>query len=325
MKMSSPRTGAGSFHLTEAEDRFRAAQQSLFAETGTQANSLFVTIAEPPMRVHVLEAGSGQPVLMIHGGNSVAAAWEPLLSLLQSHFHLYAPDRPGCGLTEKIDYRRVAFREHAVAFVRSVMDSLGLERADLVGNSMGGYWALVFALAHPDRVNRLALVGEPAGSTQRLTWFHRLTATPGLNRLLYATILKTRREQARKRLGRLVAHPVRASETFLDVTYTGAVLPGAKLAWLSMLERVAPPFRPNELTYALRNELRHLRRPVLLIWGDHDFFSPSWGQELCQHLPEARLEIVSDAGHFPWVDEPEHVAELLRDFLGTAQLASASK
>ena len=303
--------------MTEAEDRFREAQERLFAQTGTRANSRFVTIPEPAMRVHVLEAGSGHPVLMIHGGNSVAAAWEPLLSLLQPHFHLYAPDRPGCGLTEKIDYRRVAFREHAVAFVRSVMDVLGLERASLMGNSMGGYWALVFALANPDRVDRLALVGEPAGSTEKLTRFHRLTATPGLNRLLYATILKARREEARERLGRLVAHPERVSEAFLDVAYAGAVLPGARLAWLSMLERVAPPFRPNELTYALREELRTLRCPVLLIWGDHDFFAPSWGEELCRYIPEAHLEVVVGAGHFPWVDEPEHVAVLTRNFLDT--------
>ena len=317
MKMSSPKTSFDSHRMTEAEDRFREAQERLFAQTGTRANSRFVTIAEPAMRVHVLEAGSGEPVLMIHGGNSVAAAWEPLFSLLQPHFHLYAPDRPGCGLTEKIDYRRVAFREHAVAYVRSVMDVLGLERASFVGNSMGGYWALVFALAHPDRVDRLALVGEPAGSTEKLTWFHRLTATPGLNRLLYATVLRARREQTRERLGRLVAHPERVSEAFLDVAYAGAVLPGARLAWLSMLERVAPPFRPNELTYALRDDLRNLRCPVLLIWGDHDFFAPSWGEELCRYIPEAHLEVVAEAGHFPWVDEPEHVAELLRNFLGT--------
>ncbi len=317
MKTSSPKTSIDSYRMTEAEDRFRAAQETLFAQTGTQARSRFVAISEPAMRVHVLEAGSGQPVLMIHGGNSVAAAWEPLLSLLQPHFHLYAPDRPGCGLTEKIDYRRVAFREHAVAFVRSIMDALGLEQASLVGNSMGGYWALVFALAHPDRIDRLALVGEPAGSTEKLTWFHRLTATPGLNRLLYATVLKARREQAREKLGRLAAHPERVSEAFLDVTYAGAVLPGARLAWLSMLERVAPPFRPNELTYALRHELRYLQRPVLIIWGDHDFFAPSWGEVLCRYLPEAHLEVVADAGHFPWVDAPEHVATLLRNFLGT--------
>lgn len=115
----------------------------------------------------------------------------------------------------------------------------------------------------------------------------------------------------------MVAHPERVSEAFLDVTYAGTVLPGARIAWLSMLERVAPPFRPNELTYALREELRHLRRPALIIWGDHDFFAPSWGEELCRYFPEARLEVVTDAGHFPWVDDPEQVALLLRNFLCT--------
>ena len=110
---------------------------------------------------------------MIHGGNSVAVSWAPLLSRLQRTFHIYAPDRPGCGLTEKFNYLGIPFREHAVAFVRSTMDALGLRRAALVGSSMGGYFSLAFALAHPEQVSQLVTIGEPAGSARDWPRAHR--------------------------------------------------------------------------------------------------------------------------------------------------------
>jgi pimeloyl-ACP methyl ester carboxylesterase len=318
-----------------AEGRFEVAQERLFQQTGARARSHCLTIHEPAAgvgRVHVLELGSelgrdgAPPVLLLHGGNSVAAAWEPLLSLLQTDLHLYAPDRPGCGLTDKLDYHDghgTPFREHAVAFIGAVLDGLGLKRASLVGNSVGGYWALLFALAHPERVERLALVGEPAGSSRRPSFRHRLISTPVLNRLLYATVLKPRRKRARQQLRMLVAHPERVSDAFLDLAQAAAVLPGAQRAWLSMLERINPPGRTPRLTYALRPELPRIPCPALFIWGDRDFCSPSWGEPLCRLIPQAHLEVIPDAGHLAWLDAPQRVADLLRAFLCTPQAASS--
>ncbi|HLZ22582.1 MAG TPA: alpha/beta fold hydrolase [Ktedonobacterales bacterium] len=313
-----------------AEDRFAAAQARVFEETGTHATSSFLTIdtQEPATRigrVHVLKVGKegAPPVLLIHGGNSVAAGWMPLLKLLQHDFQLYAPDRPGCGFSDKLDYRGVPFREHAVAFISQVMDGLGLPRVNLIGNSMGGYWALLFALAHPERVERVALVGEPAGSSARPSFTHRLLSTPGINRLLYMTALKPRRAKARQHLRMVVAHPERLSEAFLDMAHAGAILPGAQRAWLSMLEQTRSPGRAPRLMYALRPELSGIQCPVLLLWGDRDFCSPVWGQELCQFIPQARLEIIPDAGHMAWLDAPQAVASQLAQFLG-APLSGAS-
>jgi 2-hydroxy-6-oxonona-2,4-dienedioate hydrolase/4,5:9,10-diseco-3-hydroxy-5,9,17-trioxoandrosta-1(10),2-diene-4-oate hydrolase len=308
--------------METAEDRFVAAQARLFQETGTRAGSRFLAIRAPAARVeqvHVLEMGGdgAPPVLLIHGGNSVAAGWEPLLSLLQDDLHLYAPDRPGCGLTDKLDYHGVPFREHAIAFIGAVLDGLGLTRASLVGNSMGGYWGLVFALAHPERVERLALVGEPARSSRHLSLRHRLISTPGLNRLLYSTALKPRRTRTRRQLRGLMVHPERVSEKFLDMAYAAAVLPGAQRAWLSMLEQVNPPGWAPQLTYALRPELPRMQCPTLFVWGERDFCSPWWGKHLCQLIPQARLEVLADAGHLAWLDAPRQVAGHLRAFLGT--------
>ncbi len=301
-------------------DNFLAAEKRLFRETGTKIDTRYVSLNDPAALVHrvrVLESGAAgaPPVLMIHGGNSVAAGWEPLLKLLGKDFHLFAFDRPGCGLTDMLDYRGSAFRAHAIAVIGSVLDGLKLERASLVGNSMGGYWALLYALAHPERVERVALVGEPAGSPPRPTVRYRVIATPGLNRVLYATVLKPSRRRARQQLGMLVANTERVSEAFLDMSHAAANLPGARLGWLSMLERVWPVGKPPELTYALRPELKGLRRPTLFVWGERDFCPPRWGQELCEIIPDARIQVVPDTGHLAWLDSPTEVASLLRSFL----------
>lgn len=310
--------------MRAAADQFIAAQARLFQETGTPVISRHLTIPASAARVQqvqVLDVGrvGAPPVVLLHGGNSVAAGWEPLLSLLQTDFHLYAPDRPGCGLTDKLDYHGVPFREHAVAFVSAVLDALDLPRASLVGNSMGGYWALLFALAHPERVERLALVGEPAGSARRPSFRHRLLRTPGINRVLYATALKPQRQRTRQQLQMLVAHPERVSEAYLDLAYAAAVLPGAQRAWLSMLEQVWPVGQAPTLTYALRPELPQVSCPTLFLWGARDFCSPTWGQELCQLIKEARLEVLPEVGHLAWLDAPQQVAGLLHAFLGRPQ------
>ncbi len=313
--------------MTTAAENFRTAQARLLQETATQARSRWITIRAPAARVqqvHVLEGGrdGAPPVVLLHGGNSVAAGWASLLSLLQDDFRFYAPDRPGCGLTDRLDYHGVPMREHAVAFVAEVLDGLGLARTRLVGNSMGGYWALLFALAYPERVERLALIGDPAGSAQRPGLRYRILSWPGINRLLYMTALKPKRQRTRRQMRMLVAHPERLSEVFLDLVHAGAILPGAQRAWLSMLEQVCPVGRESTLTYALRPELPHLSCQTLFIWGTRDFCSPSWGQQLRQLIPQARLELLSDAGHLAWLDAPQQVGNLLHTFLGDVQAGS---
>ncbi len=306
--------------MNTTEENFVAAQERLFRGNGTHIKSHFLTSRAAATRVqqiHILEAGrdEARPVVLFHGGNSVAAGWEPLISLLRDDFHLYAANRPGCGLTDKLDYHGVPFREHAVGFVGAVLDGLNLKRASLVGNSMGGYWALLYAITHPERVERLVLIGEPAGSAPRPVFRLRLLGTPGLNRMLYATVLKPDRKRMRQQLQTLVAHPERLPEAYLDLTYAAAVLPGAQLGWLSMVERVLPVGRAPQLTYALRPELPQVNSPTLFVWGDRDFCRPEWGRQLCELIPQARMEVLADAGHLAWLDAPQRVATLVREFL----------
>ena len=91
-------------------DEFKKAQQALLAKYGVSARSQYLKLDKPPLTAHVLDAGKGPPVLILHGGNATAAQFAPLMSALQKEFHCFAPDRPGCGLTDKIDYQGVPFR-----------------------------------------------------------------------------------------------------------------------------------------------------------------------------------------------------------------------
>src|SRR5690242_12521349 len=112
---------------THSEQHFRAAQQRLLQAEGVGFTSRYLNSGHASMeRVHVLEVGCGTPTLLIHGGNSIAAGWSPLLARLQNDLHLYAPDRPGCGLTGPVNYHHVAdFRAHAIDFITSVLDATG--------------------------------------------------------------------------------------------------------------------------------------------------------------------------------------------------------
>ncbi|HEX9116813.1 MAG TPA: alpha/beta hydrolase, partial [Anaerolineae bacterium] len=129
--------------------------------------------------------------------------------------------------------------------------------------------------------------------------------------------LRPNRQKGRQQLAMVVAHPERLSEAYLDLSYAAATLPGARRAWLSMLERVIGPFRDDSaLTYGLRPELPRLRCPTLFAWGERDgVCSPEWGKPLCDLIPQARLEILPDAGHMPWLDSPQEVAALGLAFL----------
>src|SRR5713226_4461145 len=153
------RPAIDSIPVQTTADEFREAQAKLLAAYDACPASRSVRLAEPCLHTHYLECGEGDPVIMIHGGNSFAASWAPLIRPLSRHFHLYLPDRPGCGLTEKVNYRGLPFRQHSVAFLKGFLDAVAVERVSLVGNSMGGYFAFAFALAYPARVSKIAVIG----------------------------------------------------------------------------------------------------------------------------------------------------------------------
>lgn len=302
-----------STHSTREE--FQQKRREVFQRHGIQAASRFVTLAEPAIETHFLEAGSGLPVVVIHGGGGDGSGWVSILEPLSREFRLLVPDRPGHGLSQSFDYSGVSFRRHAAAFVASFLDSQGLDRVSLVGNSMGGYFSLAFALENPERVEKLVLIGAPAGIDLEVPLPMRIMGVPGLNTWLVTVMGGFRGDEPPPMPPFLVAQPDLVPKDLLEMGDLAARLPGVQESFLSMLVEVLT-IRGFNPTYYIRDELDRVAAPTLFIWGDRDAFAPpASGEEAVERMPNARIVIVPGVGHLPWIEAPEVCAYLIADFL----------
>jgi pimeloyl-ACP methyl ester carboxylesterase len=250
---------------TEATRRaFAERQDELMRFYGVDARSRFVEIDRPRMRVHLLEAGAGEPLVLIHGGDGEGALWAPLMAALQDDFHLYALDRPGCGLSDPFDYRDVDLRQHAGDFVDSVLDAPGLESATLVACSMGGFFALVTALDHPARVRRLALVGMLLGMISSAPLGLRVIAgVPGLSRRFMRSraTIEAQRAQYKQMFG---MDPDTIPEPYLRSRVAGVSIPRVPGHLGVLLRRIAG-LRGLKPGLYLGEELADVTAPALVL------------------------------------------------------------
>jgi pimeloyl-ACP methyl ester carboxylesterase len=164
---------------TDHPAEVRQAYERVLAGTSVRGR----VVAVGGNRVHLLEIGTGPPLVLLHGGGGSGGFFLPLLNKLRG-VRALASDRPGQGLSDPIDLPRDRYRQLAVAWVDGLLDTLQLDTAALLGHSGGAMWALWYALAHPDRVNRLVLIGPPAVPKTRCPLPIRLATTPGLGELL---------------------------------------------------------------------------------------------------------------------------------------------
>jgi pimeloyl-ACP methyl ester carboxylesterase len=297
---------------------FESAERRLFEVYRLEVESRFLELRDPPMRARVMETGEGAPVVLVHGGGGVGATWAPLMARL-SGVRLLVVDRPGFGMNGGFNYRGVDLRQHAVAFLESVLDALEIERAAFVANSMGGLWSFWLALDRPERVTTLAHLGSPAlltGTSAPLSM--RLLSVRVLNRLMLSTD-KPSAQQARKFLERMghdgAVIDRQLPEEFFEMVAAYQKLPNYATAWLTLVERCLG-LRGAALDVRLEEqELRRVQQPSLFIWGDGDVFGgPEIGEQAVEVMPNAEIEVVS-GGHLPWLDEPTGCAEAVSRFL----------
>lgn len=283
-----------------ALERYRQLQAAALRRRQLDYTERYVDIASLRLRAHVVTVGGEQPLLMIHGGGGIGAHWLPLVTRLPDK-RLIVPDRPGCGLTDGFLYDGVDMRRHAVDFVAGVMDALELETASIIGNSLGGYYALCFALAHPNRVQKLVLAGGPAGSAG---------CRPASPEAIEA---RASPQPGRAGLSRVMADPSRLSDDLVELFDSAAAIQRGRESWRSILRSMCPDFS----TLALHPELEGLSTPTLFIWGEQDQVDPPQPTAIAiaQRLSKARLVLLPDAGHLPWLDKPEECGKLVSDFL----------
>jgi pimeloyl-ACP methyl ester carboxylesterase len=272
-------------------------------------------------RVHLLEQGAGPPVVLLHGTGNPAGFFLPLLHELHG-VRAMAPDRPGVGLSDPIDLPAGRYRQSAIAWLDRLLDTLELDATALLGHSGGGVWALWYALAHPDRVKRLGLLGVPTLPKTRCPLPIRLVATPGLGQLLSRlappnpkSMLRFAHHAAREK-ATLARHP-----DLVDLLVAAARDPITDRATKAEFRALISPFAllsPSGFRRHSRvrpDELRQVATPTLVLWGEQDpVGSVPVAQAVTELIPHARLAVLP-TGHGPWLGQPAQTATTVMDFV----------
>jgi len=166
----------------------------------------------------VIEAGTGEPLLLIHGGLGDAFAWLPIVDQLSLRHAVFAVDLPGHGLSDPFDFRGADLLHLMADFLQEAARGLDLDRVDIVGSSLGGLFSAAYALHHPKRVSRLILVGMPGGYKHGVPLPLRVLGLPLVGQSIGRMVMsKPSREGNRKFWGQvLVTHPEEVHDAVLD-------------------------------------------------------------------------------------------------------------
>jgi pimeloyl-ACP methyl ester carboxylesterase len=301
-----------------AQARLAAAERRLHARYGLRVAERYLELAQPRLRVRVLEAGGGPPLLLLHGITLLADHWAPLLAELPG-FRCIAVDLPGHGRSDPVDFRRLPLRRWYVGVLGALLDRLGLAAAPVVGHSLGGMLGLWLALDAPERVQALVVMGAPAVALpgSRADLLLGLLATPRLNRLLLGMPAPPRvyRWLLARSAGRTAL--ARSAPELVETSWLAGRLPGVTGSVTSFLECELQGRKPRPGIALTTTELASIRQPVLVIWGQDDqrFCPLPRARTALAQIPGARLQVVP-GGHQPWLDDPGGCAALLTRFLG---------
>jgi pimeloyl-ACP methyl ester carboxylesterase len=268
-------------------------------------------------RISCLTAGHGpKRAILIHGlGGAKSSFYETVAALSPDHT-VHAIDLPGFGSSSKplAAYDPGFFARH----VLGLMDALAIERADLVGNSMGGRVALEVGMRAPSRVRTLSLLAPSMA-------FRRGRELVPLVRFLRPELGVLppvfRADHVRERFWQMIARPERLDPAVADIaadeflrTHRSRT---ARIAFCAAARQIylEPPHGPN----GFWSRLELLRPPALFIWGSEDRLVPArFSHHVAAALPDAPQVVLADCGHVPQIELPEPTHGLLRDFIGSA-------
>jgi 2-hydroxymuconate-semialdehyde hydrolase len=270
----------------------------------TTSQEIALSIRTGQFLTNYHDQGEGTPVLLIHGsgpGVSAWANWRRTLPELSKSCRVIAPDMVGFGFTERPD--GVAYRlETWVQQLLDLLDSLGLERVHLVGNSFGGAVSLAFTLAYPQRVDRLALMGSVGLS---------FPITEGLDKVWG---YEPDREAMRELINLFAFDKSIATPELIEMRYQASAPEVISRSYSSMFP--APRQRWLEALAQPEDRLRALTHKTLLIHGRDDQIIPlASSQRLALLLPNSQLHVFGNCGHWVQIEKTRDFNHLLDDFL----------
>jgi 2-hydroxymuconate-semialdehyde hydrolase len=275
--------------------------------TQIDAGATSRTITALGIETHLHDAGDGPPLLLLHGsgpGVSAWSNWRLLYPELSRDFRVIAPDQVGFNRTQPdgpVRYGRALWTEHALA----VVDELGLERFSIIGNSMGGAIALSLAVARPDAVDRIVVMGTmgigmelPPGLAE--VWGYE--PSPAAMRSIIELFAYDR---------------AIVTDDLVEMRYRASAEPTVRDAFAGMFPE---PRQAGVDDLALSpEELRSIRQPVLLAHGYHDRIIPfrSSSLPLMDVLPRPELHAFGNSGHWVMIEQTAAFTAAVRAFLQT--------
>jgi pimeloyl-ACP methyl ester carboxylesterase len=264
-------------------------------------------------QLRVVEAGpkdAAETVLLVHGYGSSSASWRPILGELAARYRVLAVDLPGFGRSDRRDgdYTPQGLADALAA----VLDARGVARAHVVGHSFGGSVVLAFALRHPERLAKLAVVSGWMYDEQLLPLM-RWARVPGLGEALYALFY---REALSERLYLNFADPSYVTQDAVEEVERQMAREGTVAAALAAARGMR--YADWEASY------RTIGVETLLLWGAEDRVSrPAFGERLARELPHARFQLLPACAHLPMWECRGATAAALRAFLDGAPAPDA--
>lgn len=257
-------------------------------------------LTTPQLRLYYEQSGAGpQPVVLVHGSFATSRWWQPALALLPGdQFTCYAPDLPGGGRSDRPDDAAGYAVPRLAGALAGLIEQLGLWDVHLAGHSLGAAVALSYAVSNPGRLRSLTLVSAPSPQG---------TPTPPEG---YSLLEQMRSDRGLLAQALASVMPARAPDPFFQqlVEDAQSQAPAAFSAAALALEQ----------WQVAAEQLRQLRLPVLLVWGDRDQIVARGVQtELLLAIPGANnLEVLRGCGHSPMLERPEAFVQILLNFIG---------
>jgi pimeloyl-ACP methyl ester carboxylesterase len=260
--------------------------------------------------VHYEAYGRGRPVILLHGWINSWGVWQDLMIDLadNGHYKVYALDFWGFGESAKSNTPPFKVMSY-VQMVDQFMEILGIERAPILGHSMGGTVALALALDYPSRVTRVGAVGAPIVGTSlnvflkfaALNWIQLAQRLPILTHAIVRTIIQINTARDSERVRKMLLH---------DVNRTSMESFFRSIADLRQID--------------LRPHLSELAMPILGVFGKSDnIVDPNQVDLLAQSVPTSQVHVLPQSRHFPMLDEPAAFNATIRQFLGAESSTAA--
>jgi len=309
----------------QLDARVRAAELTLAAHYGRtlvehvipMTSGSTVRVVEYPAAGLSDDADRRPPILLLHGIAATTATAVPLLAALADR-RVLAVDWPGHGLSGAgVVPAGESLRATTVGVLDEVLAFFHVDAVDIIGHSLGGQIALYFALAHPERLRKLVLLGAPGGafSQARASFGMRVAAIPGVGTALLGLSTSQRaRDRAVDRLlgaHALTGYPAEINEIGYLASQRAEFAPSVA----SLFRAMMTPLSARADVALTARELAHLAVPTLVVWGVDDvILTPAHGRASADAIPNVTILEVT-GGHAPWLKELTRVGDAVSAFL----------